>query len=147
VQTDATSTRVTLSVAGAAPVVLRVNPETAVLRDVRVREALALAIDVGAAADLLRALPQGTPAAAADGTARAYDPTAARQLLAAAGYPNGVSGLQLLVANTAPTLRLAEFLQAGWERALTVRAVLQVVTASELVTRISTTQYEVAVGR
>ncbi len=72
---------------------LKANP----LADVRVRQAINLAIDRGAIADRLMeqlALPTGnmvlkTMSGYLDSIKPAYDPKRARELLAEAGYPNG----------------------------------------------------------
>ncbi len=97
-----------------------VNTTRGPLRDVRVRRAIAQAIDVPL---LLRELLAGRGSVAAgvippslegaDTTRRviAYDTSAARQALAAAGFPNGVD-LELWCSQSAPFPRIAQTLQA-----------------------------------
>jgi ABC-type transport system substrate-binding protein len=90
------------------------------LKDVRVRRAIAAAIDVPTLLDRLLA-GRGRVAAGvippsmegADTTRRIvpYDSAAARRALAEAGYPNGID-LELWCSQTAPFPRLAESIQA-----------------------------------
>lgn len=97
-----------------------VNTTRGPLKDVRVRQAIAHAIDVPTLLAQLLA-GRGTVAAGvippslegADPTRApiAYDTAAARALLTAAGYPNGVD-LELWSSQTAPWPRLAQTLQA-----------------------------------
>jgi peptide/nickel transport system substrate-binding protein len=79
---------------------LNLNLDDGPTKDVRVRQAMNLAIDrEGLAHDLLKdtvtpatsVLPPGNSAAVPDTDSYRYDPDAAKQLLAAAGYPNGFS--------------------------------------------------------
>jgi peptide/nickel transport system substrate-binding protein/oligopeptide transport system substrate-binding protein len=97
-----------------------VNTTRGPLKDVRVRQAIAQAIDVPTLLAQLLA-GRGTVAAGvippsldgADAARRPYpyDTAAARTLLSAAGYPNGVD-LELWSSQTAPWPRLAQTLQA-----------------------------------
>jgi oligopeptide transport system substrate-binding protein len=109
---------------------LRFNVTRAPLHDPLVRRALSLAIDrESLATHVLRGA--GTPAASftprdcAGYTARTTVPTdydAARQLLAAAGFPEGqgLPALDLQVRNDEYQPRLAEVLQAAWKKELGV---------------------------
>lgn len=97
-----------------------VNTTRGPLKDVRVRQALAHAID---APTLLAQLLAGRGSVAAgvippsldgfDGARKpfAYDTLAARRLLTEAGYPNGID-LELWSSQTSPWPRLAQTLQA-----------------------------------
>lgn len=106
----------------------RLNVKKPFLNDRRVRRALALAIDRSAiAGNLLRGGQQAaqalTPPNTAGYTPRAalpYDPNAAREALAEAGFPGGkgTPPLQLLY-NTSETHRaVAEAVQEMWRREL-----------------------------
>ena len=109
---------------------LRFNTTRPPFGDASVRRALSLAIDREAlATHVLRGA--GTPAATftppdcAGYTARARVPTdyaAARQLLAAAGFPDGkgLPTLDLQVRNDEYQPRIAEVLQAAWKKELGV---------------------------
>jgi oligopeptide transport system substrate-binding protein len=109
---------------------LRFNTTRTPFGDASVRRALSLAIDREAlATHVLRGA--GTPAATftppdcAGYTARARVPTdyaAARQLLAAAGFPDGkgLPTLDLQVRNDEYQPRIAEVLQAAWKKELGV---------------------------
>ncbi|MES2524465.1 MAG: ABC transporter substrate-binding protein [Gemmatimonadota bacterium] len=97
-----------------------VNVTRGPLKDVRVRRALAQALDVPT---LLKQLLAGRGSVAAgvipptlEGADKArpiiaYDSAAARRALAEAGYPNGID-LELWCSQTAPFPRLAESIQA-----------------------------------
>jgi oligopeptide transport system substrate-binding protein len=110
---------------------LRFNTTKGPLRDTRVRRALSLAID---REQLARSVLQGSRAPARSLTppntgpyhAQASVPTdlaTARQLLAAAGFPDGkgLHVLELQCRNDEIMPRLAEALQAVWQRDLGVR--------------------------
>jgi ABC-type transport system substrate-binding protein len=97
-----------------------VNTTRGPLTDVRVRRAIATALDVPTLLSQLLA-GRGRVAAGvippslegADTTRRAvpYDSTAARALLAAAGFPNGID-IELWCSQSAPFPRLAQSIQA-----------------------------------
>jgi oligopeptide transport system substrate-binding protein len=110
---------------------LRFNTTRGPLQDGRVRRALSLAIDRD---QLARTVLQGSRAPARSLTppntgsyqstaAVPTDLTVARQLLAAAGFPNGrgLPLLELQCRNDEIMPRLAEALQAIWQRDLGVR--------------------------
>jgi oligopeptide transport system substrate-binding protein len=111
-------------------VFLRFNTTRPPFTDARVRRAFSLAVDRDAiAASVLRGV--GTPARSftppggAGYTARATVPTdftAARRLLAEAGFPEGrgLPALDLQVRNDEYQPRLAEVLQARWKKELGV---------------------------
>jgi oligopeptide transport system substrate-binding protein len=109
---------------------LRFNTTRPPFGDARVRRALSLAIDREAiATSVLRGAQNParsfTPPDCAGYTARATVPTdfaAARQLLAAAGFPEGrgLPSLDLQVRNDEYQPRLAEVLQAQWKKELGV---------------------------
>jgi oligopeptide transport system substrate-binding protein len=113
---------------------LRFNTTKPPLADARVRRALSLAIDRDT---LARTVLQGsrlpahslTPPGTGGYTARAGVPldfAAARQLLAAAGFPGGrgLPEIELQCRNNELSPRLAEALQAIWLRELGVRITL-----------------------
>ncbi|MQA80513.1 MAG: hypothetical protein GEV10_18875 [Streptosporangiales bacterium] len=105
-------------------------------QDVRVREAMSLAIDRKAILDSLiggrgslPVTPWNTTKATADidveyftekyATTMAYDPEKAKSLLAEAGYPNGVDGITLDTFNrpgAANLPQLAEIVSAQWAK-------------------------------
>ncbi len=97
-----------------------INVTRGPLKDVRVRQAIAHAVDVPTLLAQLLA-GRGTVAAGvipptlegADTTRRpfSYDTTAARQLLRTAGYPNGID-LELWSSQSPPMPRLAQSMQA-----------------------------------
>ncbi|MFZ5496689.1 MAG: peptide ABC transporter substrate-binding protein [Verrucomicrobiota bacterium] len=111
-------------------VFLRFNTTRPPFTDARIRRALSLAVDRDAiAASVLRGA--GTPARTftppdcAGYTARATVPTdfeAARRLLAEAGFPGGrgLPALDLQVRNDEHQPRVAEVLQAQWQKELGV---------------------------
>ncbi len=113
---------------------LRFNTTRAPLSDVRVRRALALAVDREAIATTLL---QGsrvsayhyTPPAVAGYTAAAlqpHDPAAARALLAEAGFPEGKNfpRLELLMNTDAVNKTILEAIQAMWKRELGIYVAL-----------------------
>lgn len=113
---------------------LRFNTTRAPLTDERVRRALSLAID---REQLARSVLQGSRAPARTltpphtgpyqpPTAEPTDLTTARELLAAAGFPGGrgLPILELQCRNDEIMPRLAEALQAIWQRDLGVRTAI-----------------------
>lgn len=113
---------------------LRFNTTRPPLDDARVRRALSLAIDRGAIArSVLQGSREPAPAMTPPGTggytARAAvntDPEEARRLLAAAGFPKG-AGLPIIdiqCRNDEIMPRLAEALQAMWQRELGLRTTI-----------------------
>ncbi len=112
----------------------RFNTRRAPFGDVRVRQALARALDRGALVrDVLRGGQQPahalTPPRTAGYTARAAipdDPAAARQLLAAAGYPGGrgFPRVEIQFPTQDLTRRLLEAVQQMWRRELGIEVTL-----------------------
>ena len=97
-----------------------VNTTRGPLKDVRVRQALAHAIDIPTLLEQLLAgrgkvaagiIPPTLEGYDASREPLAYDSTRARQLLAQAGYPNGID-VELWCSQTAPFPRLAQSIQA-----------------------------------
>jgi ABC-type transport system substrate-binding protein len=97
-----------------------VNTTRGPLKDVRVRQAIAHALDVPTLLEQLLAgrgtvangvIPPSLEGADASRAPYAYDTLAARKLLAEAGYPNGVD-LELWSSQTNPWPRLAQTIQA-----------------------------------
>ncbi|MDI1334597.1 MAG: peptide ABC transporter substrate-binding protein [Lacunisphaera sp.] len=113
---------------------LRFNTTRPPFTDPRVRRALALAVDRDSLAHtVLQGSRQPAPAITPPGTggytARAavgHDVAAARQLLAAAGFPGGAGlpAIELQCRNDEIMPRLAEALQAMWQHDLGVRITL-----------------------
>ncbi len=113
---------------------LSFNVEFPMLRDVRVRRALSLAIDREASVTAVfmgsqRPAACFTPPDCGGYTARVRVPTdfaAARRLLADAGFPGGqgLTGLEIQFGLNAELQRLAEVLQEAWRRELGVRVAL-----------------------
>lgn len=97
-----------------------INTTRGPLRDVRVRQAINYAVDINTIIDRLVS-GRGTRAAGVippvlagyDSTRKPYsfDPAKAKQLLAAAGYPNGID-IQLWTSVTPIYVRIAETIQA-----------------------------------
>ncbi|MCX6938481.1 MAG: peptide ABC transporter substrate-binding protein [Verrucomicrobia bacterium] len=113
---------------------LRFNTTRAPLDDIRVRRALALAIDRQAiATSVLQGsrlpashyTPPGTGGYQAEAR-QTYDPAAARALLAAAGFPdgNGFRRLEVLMNTDAINTRILEAIQAMWKRELGIDVAL-----------------------
>ena len=113
---------------------LRFNTTRPPLNDPRVRRALSLAIDRETLArTVLQGSRQPAPSITPPGTggytaraAAAYDPAAARQLLTAAGFPGGrgLPAIDLQCRNDEIMPRLAEALQAMWQRELGVHTTI-----------------------
>lgn len=106
----------------------RLNTRVAPLDDVRVRRALALAVDRDALATKIlpggrQPAPTFVPSFLAGYTPparRAYDPEAARRLLAEAGFPGGKGfpALEVLFHNAEILRLVSEALQQAWRREL-----------------------------
>lgn len=113
---------------------LNFNVEFPMLRDVRIRRALSLAIDREALVRVVffgsqRPAVHFTPPNCGGYTTRARVPTdfaAARRLLAEAGFPGGqgLTRLELMLGLNPDLQRLAEVLQETWRRELGVRVAL-----------------------
>lgn len=113
-----------MSVPALELVYIGINTTRGPLKDVRVRQAINYAIDVDRIIERLIG-GRGTHAAGVippalggyDSTRRPfhYDSTKARQLLAAAGYPNGID-IELWTSTTPPYPRIAETIQAYLNR-------------------------------
>jgi oligopeptide transport system substrate-binding protein len=113
---------------------LRFNTTRAPLDDIRVRRALALAIDRQAIATAVlqgSRLPAShyTPPGTGGYLAKArqpYDPAAARALLAAAGFADGKGfrRLEVLMNTDAVNTRILEAVQAMWKRELGIDVAL-----------------------
>lgn len=97
-----------------------INTTRGPLKDARVRQAINYAVDISTIVDRLvsgrgtRAAGVIPPSLAAYDSSRRpypYDPAKARQLLAAAGYPNGID-IELWVSMTPIYVRMAETIQA-----------------------------------
>jgi len=108
----------------------RLNVTRPILNDAKVRRALSLAIDreaiVGLTAGKQRVATSFTPLGLAGYTPPTtvrYDPTAARTLLAEAGYENGhgLPTLELSINNSGNHRIIAEAVQAMWQRELGLR--------------------------
>jgi len=107
---------------------LEFNTKRKPLSDVRVRKALAFALDrktlvervlqggQQAAGGLVPAAMEGYKAS----TAAHFDPEAARRLLAEAGYPGGKGfpGIEMLIVTADTTRKVAEVLQGMWQEHL-----------------------------
>ncbi|MES2695876.1 MAG: peptide ABC transporter substrate-binding protein [Verrucomicrobiota bacterium] len=133
---------------------LRFNTERAPLKDPRVRRALSLAIDRPAIA---RAVLQGsrepatalTPPGTGGYTARASvgtDFEQARRLLAEAGFPGGkgLPTLDLQCRNDEIMPRLAEALQAMWQKELGLRISISQVEQKTWVQNMQTLNYTIS---
>ncbi|GJG87977.1 peptide ABC transporter substrate-binding protein [Gemmatimonadetes bacterium T265] len=108
-----------------------INTTRGPLADVRVRQALNLAVDKKAILDRLVAgrgvrasgvIPGALDSLADDRAPYPYDPARARQLLADAGFPNGID-VQLWSSQQPTVARMAQAIQ-GYLKAANVRATL-----------------------
>ena len=108
------------SVAGLRLFYAAINVTRGPLRDVRVRQALNMAVDretilaelIGGRGQLAAGvIPPALPGTDGSRAPYAYDPERARQLLADAGHPDGID-LELWVSTTQPFPRIAESIQA-----------------------------------
>ncbi len=113
---------------------LRFNTTRAPLDDIRVRRALALAIDRQAiATSVLQGsrlpashyTPPGTGGYQSE-AGQSYDPAAARAFLGAAGFPDGKGfrRLEVLMNTDAVNTRILEAIQAMWKRELGIDVAL-----------------------
>lgn len=136
---------------------IRFNTRHPVLRDARVRRALALAIDRTAITrDVLRAGQTPAHALTPPGlggyqppAAVPHDPAAARELLAAAGFPGGrgLAPLELSTISSEINQSIAEALQAMWRKELGVDVRILRKEFKVLLDSLDTLGYELARGR
>jgi len=136
---------------------IRFNTRHPVLRDARVRRALALAIDRAAITrDVLRGGQAPANALTPPGlggyqppAAVPYDPAAARELLAAAGFPGGrgLAPLELSTISSEINQSIAEALQAMWRKELGIEARILRKEFKVLLDSLDTLGYELARGR
>ncbi len=132
----------------------RMNCTRAPLSDVRVRKALALAVDkqeiVDKAgrcgqpvADVL--VPPGIPGYAGP-QGLAHDPAAARRLLAEAGFPGGKGfpHLTILYNTNEGHKAIAELVQQAWKRELGIEVQLGNVEWKSLLERVQRLDYDIA---
>lgn len=136
---------------------LRFNTRHARFADVRLRRALALAID---RETIVRDVLRGGQAAATSLTppglagyqpppAVAFDPAQARQLLAAAGHPGGrgLPPLEFVTISSEINQRLAEALQQMWRRELGLDVRIVQKEFKVLLDAFDTLDYTIARGR
>jgi oligopeptide transport system substrate-binding protein len=136
---------------------LRFNTRHRLLADVRLRRALALAIDRDAIVrNILRsgqmAATSLTPPGLAGYTAPAavpHDVAAARRLLAEAGYPEGrgLPPLELVTISSEVNQRIAEAVQQMWRQELGVEVRLLQREFKVLLDSLDTLDYTIARGR
>jgi oligopeptide transport system substrate-binding protein len=83
-----------------------------------------------------------------DCDALAYDPAAAKRLLAEAGFPNGQNfpKLSLLMTNTALNKTIAEFIQKQFKDNLNIDIDLELVDSKVRTARYSESQFQLTVG-
>jgi oligopeptide transport system substrate-binding protein len=135
---------------------LRFNTERPPLNDARVRRALTLAIDRDAIARSVlqgsrAAAPALTPPGTGNYTARAavgHDLATAKRLLAEAGFPNG-AGLPVIdiqARNDEIMPRVAEALQAMWQRDLGLRTTISTVEQKTWIQNQQTGSYGISTG-
>jgi oligopeptide transport system substrate-binding protein len=135
---------------------LRFNVTRPPLNDVRVRRALSLAVDRGT---LARTVLQGsrvpaqamTPPGTGGYTARASVPAdfaAARQLLVDAGFPGGrgLPGIEMQCRNDEIGPKLAEAMQAIWQRELGVHVTLAPLEQKTWIQNQQTLNYSVSLA-
>ncbi len=136
---------------------IRLNTRHPVLKDARVRRALALAVDRAAISrDVLRGgqteatslTPPGLGGYAPPASVT-HDPAAARDLLAAAGFPGGrgLGPLELSTISSEVNQRIAEALQAMWRRELGIEVRILRKEFKVLLDSLDTLDYELARGR
>lgn len=136
---------------------LRFNTTRAPLDDVRVRRALALAIDRTAIADSVLlgsrvAAQHFTPPGIGGYTPDArqpHDPAAARALLAAAGFPGGkgLPRFEIIHHPAAISLRVLEAIQAMWKRELGVETTISAQDFRVYLDAMKDLRYDVAGAR
>jgi len=136
---------------------LRFNTKHRLLSDVRLRRALALAIDrESIVKNILRggqtAATALTPPGLAGYTAPAavtYDVTAAKKLLAEAGYPEGkgLPPIELTTISSEINQRIAEAVQQMWRRDLGIEVLITQKEFKVLLDTFDTLDYAVARGR
>ena len=125
------------------------------LRDVRVRQALSLALNRavldgrimdGVALPAAQYLPDGMPGTVPGAPVLPYDPAKARALLAAAGYPNGFA-LTLHATNDRYVNdgQLAQAIVQQWQR-IGVRATLETLPGVAYFPRRAKREFSVAMG-
>ena len=132
---------------------LRCNVTRPPLNDVRVRQALALAID---RPKFIRESTGGYHSPASGlvppfggyqaSRAVRHDPKKAREFLAAAGYADGAGfpRLKLLTKDHASSLRMARSYQAMWETTLGIKVEIEQKEWTEYLTAMNTLQYDLA---
>ncbi len=135
---------------------LRFNTTRPPLNDPRVRRALSLAIDRTALAQSVlqgsrNAATSITPPGTGGYTARAavaLNLAEAKQLLAAAGFPNGqgLPVVELQTRNEEIMPRIAEALQAAWQRDLGFRVTLSQVEQKTWIQNQQTLNYGISTG-
>ncbi len=116
-----------------------INVQVRPFTDVRVRRALNMAVDKGKIVRIInnratpatQILPPRMPGYEQAYKGYAYDPAAARKLLAEAGYPNGVA-TTLYANNTDPNPRIAQAIQADLA-SIGVRAELKTLAQSTVI--------------
>jgi oligopeptide transport system substrate-binding protein len=128
------------------------------LTDVRVRRALAKAVDrtalirdiaSGVGLPLTSILPPGMPGAQEGlGQELDFDPSGAQALLAEAGFPggNGFPTLTYSFATTSANQRRAEFLQAQWKQNLNINVQLNSMESKAYQAAFKDKNYELAFG-
>ena len=136
---------------------IRFNTRHPVLRDARIRRALALSIDRAAIArDVLRGGQAAAGALTPPGlggylppAAVPHEPAAARELLAAAGFPGGrgMGPLELSTISSEINQSIAEALQAMWRRELGIDVRILRKEFKVLLDSLDTLDYELARGR
>jgi peptide/nickel transport system substrate-binding protein len=111
---------------------VNINHEVPLLQDVRIRQAMSLAVDREASIAALNGervlagphVPPPDPWMLQDSTINDYDPERARELLAEAGYPDGID-VVMRVPGTPKLPPVAEIVVAQWAE-VGIRATLQV---------------------
>jgi peptide/nickel transport system substrate-binding protein len=131
---------------------ISMNTKTPALAKPEVRQAIRWAVDYQAieanlVKDIFKVhqafLPAGFPAALTDTPFR-FDPAKAKDLLAKAGYPDGLD-LTLDHASTSPRSEIAQALQAQLRQA-GIRLTLQAGEARQVLTKIRARQHQLAIS-
>lgn len=134
-----------------------VNTAVKPLADVRVRQALSLALDrnklvetglQGGQKQARGFVPAGLPGWLNEGLMAASNPEEAKRLLAEAGYLGGndFPALTILVNNQQEQIALAEYLQSQWNTALGIQVTIEPLEWQERVKRVQEGKYELAMA-
>ncbi|MEM6910215.1 MAG: peptide ABC transporter substrate-binding protein [Verrucomicrobiota bacterium] len=136
---------------------IRCNVDHGPLRDVRVRQALGMAIDrpalienvlKGGQKPALGMVPPFGDYQSPETVVGQYDPELAKQLMAEAGYPGGKGfpDISLLITDSETSKVLSEALQAMWEQTLGIRITIRQMEWATYLNAMQRLDYDLGVG-